>query len=249
MGKQVRIVALHGIGNHETGFYEAKLKRIQAALESASVHVTEASGVLYAHHAATNANAYWDDIDHEDIALKEVRKFLLDNGSDATVYGTKPHKANSNYRKIHDQVKGHLTDQLGRMVDGERLVVWASSFGGHLFSDLLWDEQKKKTALDSDLRERLALLVTTGCNIPLFVAGLQERELFERPNDAFSWLNIFDRDDILGWPLRPLGGAYAADWISDTVINAGLPVISHRNYWTRRRVVERIKDTIVAAVS
>lgn len=50
--------------------------------------------------------------------------------------------------------------------------------------------------------------VTTGCNIPLFVAAHKTMNIkpIQPPNGSptFKWLNIYDPDDVLGWPLQPL---------------------------------------------
>ncbi|MDF1569935.1 MAG: hypothetical protein P1P77_18110, partial [Spirochaetaceae bacterium] len=94
------------------------------------------------------------------------------------------------------------------------------------------------------------LFITTGCNIPVIVAGLEHAEPFTRPNKDFRWINIYDKDDILGWPLRPLGGGFGMnDWIEDRVIDAGLPLVSHMNYWKSKNSLKIIADAIAEAQS
>ena len=57
-----------------------------------------------------------------------------------------------------------------------------------------------------------ATLVTTGCNIPIFVAAHKEMHLIPiaPPTQLFKWINFYDPDDVLGCPLQPLSNGYRA---------------------------------------
>ena len=81
-------------------------------------------------------------------------------------------------------------------------------------------------------------------NVPLFAARGPSPVAFARPNDRFRWMNIFDKDDILGWPIRPLGGDFQAIWITDHQENTGGPLRSHTNYWFDFGVNDRIATAI-----
>lgn len=89
---------------------------------------------------------------------------------------------------------------------------------------------------------KLRRLVTTGCNIPIFIAAHASQDIlpFDRPNPDFGWHNYYDKDDILGWPLAELSSAYH-DMVEDHRVNAGNGVAgwllkswnpaSHGEYW------------------
>ncbi|HUG89750.1 MAG TPA: hypothetical protein VML55_02890 [Planctomycetaceae bacterium] len=52
-----------------------------------------------------------------------------------------------------------------------------------------------------------------------------------------EWLNLYDPDDVLGYPLKPVNDAYAAVVTRDVEINAGGLLTSwnpasHDQYWT-----------------
>ncbi|OYW56899.1 MAG: hypothetical protein B7Y80_02130 [Hyphomicrobium sp. 32-62-53] len=120
--------------------------------------------------------------------------------------------------------------------------------------------------------ETLAGFVTMGCNMPLFTFTFGPDKIVpitqgRTPNDhpAFPgmglganvkvkarWLNFYSRNDLLGFPLKPLNGAYAAEpRISDIpVVSEGrlkrilcspFPALAtyaaHTGYWTHGRVV------------
>jgi len=90
--------------------------------------------------------------------------------------------------------------------------------------------------------------VSTGCNIPVFVAADLHMNIqpIRAPNDDFRWLNIYDPDDALGWPLRPLGNGYE-ELVEDRSINAGgqgtealsrsWNPLSHATYWADKDVL------------
>lgn len=101
----------------------------------------------------------------------------------------------------------------------------------------------------------LSALVTTGCNIPIFIAAHQDAKVkaIERPNDRFQWLNLFDPDDVLGWPLRPLLGGYES-LVQDHRINAGGLLtswnpLSHTAYWTDGDVLGPLVEQLRRAMS
>lgn len=88
--------------------------------------------------------------------------------------------------------------------------------------------------------------ITTGCNIPIFVAAhktMSIRPIQPPPGNSadFRWLNLYDPDDVLGWPLAPLSDAYAL-LVQDQPINSGQGLVnwllksttplSHTAYWT-----------------
>ena len=122
--------------------------------------------------------------------------------------------------------------------------------------------------------ETLAGFVTMGCNMPLFTFTFGPDKIVpittgRTPTDhpAFpgiglppnvktkaQWLNFYSRNDLLGYPLKPLNGAYAAEpRITDIpVVSAGrlkrllcspYPALAtyaaHTGYWTHRPVIRR----------
>ncbi|GAB3549435.1 hypothetical protein GCM10027343_31170 [Noviherbaspirillum agri] len=84
-------------------------------------------------------------------------------------------------------------------------------------------------------------LVTTGCNIPIFVAAHKQMHIkpIKPPTAGFRWLNLYDRHDPLGWPLQPLRGGYET-LVEDHEVNVGRGILgwaasftplSHTAYW------------------
>jgi hypothetical protein len=89
--------------------------------------------------------------------------------------------------------------------------------------------------------------VTTGCSIPAFVAADTRMRIqpIRPPAPGFRWLNIYDPNDVLGWPLRPLGNGYEV-LVDDRAVNLGMKdsgkiddagMYSHETYWTNDDVL------------
>jgi len=103
--------------------------------------------------------------------------------------------------------------------------------------------------------DTLSCIVTTGCNIPIFVAAHRAMNIkaIARPNDGFEWHNFFDPQDVLGWPLQPLGGGYET-LVRDHSINAGGILrswnpLSHTAYWTDADVVRPLLQQLHRALA
>jgi len=119
----------------------------------------------------------------------------------------------------------------------------------------------------------LAGIVTFGCAIPLFSLAYDVPVPIDLPGpkvagavrDAARWLNFLDRDDIVGWPLRPLYARHldiltpaqrgTVSRIEDHEIDVGGPITrwnpaSHDSYWTDDdfvRPVAAYLDTLLRA--
>ena len=93
--------------------------------------------------------------------------------------------------------------------------------------------------------ERLAGMITFGCNIPLFTFAhhtvvpitFPAAQLSPSVKAKARWFNFYDPDDVLGYPLRPINSAYRNVVNKDIAINVGglfssWNPLSHGAYWT-----------------
>lgn len=130
------------------------------------------------------------------------------------------------------------------------IVLVAQSLGGQVISNYIWDTKEKNGIWEIDNRdypefevkeekfikfEFLRYFLTTGCNIPLFVAGFEQIKAITKPNPDFQWFNYYDEDDVLGWPLQGLSDSYR-EIVEDIAIDSGSELInwnpfSHTGYW------------------
>jgi hypothetical protein len=109
----------------------------------------------------------------------------------------------------------------------------------------------------------LAGFVTFGSTIALFTLALTKFQGFTFPPDelagnvrnAAHWLNIYDPDDVLGYPIKPLCPEYDGNsQIEDRAINVGGLLtswnpLSHNDYWTDNDFTKPVAKLIEAIVS
>ena len=187
-----------------------------------------------------------------DLDYIRLRKFVISALGDATAYQKVTSSANTTYEKIHDRVGQAIRELFNNDLDGTPapLIVMAHSLGGHIMSNHIWDMQHAQpNALaglsEFERMETLAGMVTFGCNIPLFTFAYTKVEPIAFPAPQLPdnlkgkarWLNFFDPDDVLGYPLKPINGDYRRVVKRDIAINVGgifssWNPLSHNGYWT-----------------
>ncbi len=188
-----------------------------------------------------------------------VRKFFLFSFADAASYEHDADAQDSVYVKVNQKIRDHI-DKLGGKLDGDaRVVIIAHSLGGHVISNYIWDAQRRRRiwlTVEPKPLQRLdpaAYLFTAGCNIPFFVSGLAKIEAIRPPNPAFQWINFYDPDDVLGWPLKPLSKNFPNSY--DKVVTADVPMdagsrliswtpLSHPEYWRDRGFLDPVAERI-----
>jgi hypothetical protein len=198
----------------------------------------------------------------------DLRRFLLFGFGDAAGLENRKEIDGSVYELAQEAIARQLLG-VARHGPSTSIVFLAQSLGGQVLSSYIYDAQKALSGgrvgagiwKDVDawalraLGERLtepekrflagatcASFVTTGCNIPIFCAAHKQMDIkpIARPTERFEWINLYDPDDALGWPLQPLSPGYAA-LVDDRPINAGQGVVtwilkswnplSHTAYW------------------
>ena len=261
--RKVALITLHGMGKIKPSYFaelEVGLKdRLGDAWSAVSFQNVQYAPILQAPE-----DALWDAMMAcPDNALDGVklRQFLLYGFGDA---GSLEHSLKSDkraYLATQAEIFAALSRALADGGPAVPVVIIAQSLGCQVISNYVWDAQHERNLFDpafaayrqhqpvTDLHrlKTCVQLVTTGCNIPLFVAGLAERVCFAAPNAEFRWDNYYDRDDVLGWPLRQLGPSY--DLIHDHPVNAGgalsaWNVASHGEYWSDTSVLDPLAEAL-----
>ena len=186
-----------------------------------------------------------------------ARRFVVSALSDAASYRRVHQRDNLNkpqttYGKIHRRVRERLKVLGNEVQNGGGLVVLAHSLGGHIISNYIWDVQNVKMypVINEDSYEgagTLRLLVTFGCNIPLFTFALDKVVPIHLENGV-KWHNYYDRDDVLGYPLQPINTEYK-NICEDKEINVGnlftsWNMFSHAKYWTDNDFTKPVAESI-----
>lgn len=194
-----------------------------------------------------------------------LRKFVINALGDAVAYQRVPWQSPSVYEQIHQTVNKMIRElRLDLGSQDLPLIVLAHSLGGTIISDYIWDRQKlwndpaddPLSTNDFEAMKTLSAIITFGCNIPIFSLAYNPIEAIKFPpaakdlekyfpsgtepekiKKATKWINFYDSDDILGYPLKDLSPSYKKAVNKDLPVNVGSILtswnpISHSDYWT-----------------
>lgn len=286
---KVGILVTHGIGRTEKDFSKKLRTRLRKRLEQIGV---DNSAVAYQEAYWQNVmqgrqELYMELASEAPIDWKRLRWLLLCFLSDASMYQWLPGRepAQKIYDLVHQEVWKAIKRLEGKVEKNAPLIVMAHSLGSHIMSNYIWDRQKYwlpgnddqgKDELglsDFQRMKTLASFITFGCNLPLFVLAVDPYRPICVPAPSGmlpdpwggegKWLNFYDPDDILGWPLRPLarekdGKAFMKpedrarflSMVDDRPVDVGRWMLqnwnlfSHLGYWDDHDFSEPVADHV-----
>ncbi len=276
MAHSIALLIVHGMGDTAPDFHDELVVRLRARLQRQWDRIAWRP-VYYQPVLKKNERAIFEHM-RPLLRWEGLRELMLFGFSDAASLEHKKELALSPYWQTQQLILQRLDELFDETGDesggaGAPLAIVAHSLGCQVISNYIWDAQQPRayagiwsSALDDGVpadapRDRfrrahsLQRLLTTGCNIPVFVAGHATIEPIDRRKlgAGFRWLNQFDSDDVLGWPLAQLSAAYAA-LVEDRAVNASgdslagqimsLTPYSHMQYWRTDSVLDRIADSL-----
>jgi hypothetical protein len=262
---EVGVLIIHGMGTQEADFAGPMMSRLREEVTDAGADATRLrfQSVYWAPVIAEGERRLWTRLELDKLRWDELRRFVVEALGDAIAYRKTERGAPKEiYTEVHKTIHEALKNLRQAMGGRDRpLVVIAHSLGCHMMSNFIWDAQEKKGYPDGpsvetwtpfERMETLTGFVTFGCNIPLFtLAYLQEvdkegvdvksitfppKELDDRLKGVARWLNFYDVDDVLGYPLKQLSDSYKEAVTDDIEINVGglfgfWNPLSHIAYW------------------
>jgi len=228
----VGILTLHGMGKDKEHSHERMVENIGSCLsEEISLFVEP---VMYYKEMQENQGAMLGRMGH--LGLSIMRDFVISSLGDVATIGYN-YEA---YAETMSSIELGVARLRRRLSKGSPIVVVAQSLGCQVFSSYIWDEQANDIDY-SDIRR----LFTTGCNIPIFVSGVNESDIipFAPTCEDFKWVNFWARTDVLGYPLQQLCPAYN-ELVEDVKVWSFMPILSHLVYNEKPSVYERIAQEI-----
>ncbi len=262
MAKNIAVLTVHGMGDTNINYSKSLKKKLRRYVGKfiwdKEVHF---ESIYYQDLLQGNQEDYWNDIDDEySLKWDFLRKFMLFSFADAASIEHSLRNDEKLYLSVHKRISDAFDNSFDAMGNQDKpVIIVAHSLGCEQVSNYIWDagEGVRFFSDDTGSPEKKAFrrlsschsLVTTGCNIPIFRAGLTEPKLFTRPNPEFDWKNYFDSHDVLGYPVKNISDAFNVDWINDTEVSVGgfftgWNPASHGKYWTDKDVVKPIARQI-----
>lgn len=268
MASVIGVLVVHGIGIQKRDFANDFVSEMNDRLTDLQVAPDAVvwEPAYWADLLNDREAKLWDDLSRDhDLDWVTVRKFFINFFADAIAYQRKLLANDDMYRQIHTRIHRHLAKLRFTLGDQDKpLIIIAHSLGSAILSNYIWDEQKNN-GLGTNPFERMETLtsiVTFGSNIPLFTLALDNIECINFPPHTLppnletkaKWLNFFDGDDVLGYPLKPLSPSYMQTVTEDLQINAGglftsWNPISHTEYWTDNDFTKPVAQLIYDLVN
>jgi len=268
MTKQLAIITIHGMGDTDRNYHQPLTKRLRAQIGQQvwddNIHL---ESVFYQDLLQYNQVDYWHSInDKYQLRWDFLRRFMLYKFSDGASIEHSLHSNMSLYLNVHGKIAAAFDNALDALEHSDMpVIVVAHSLGCEQISNYIWDagadlrffaDDDWATPAQREFRrlKSCKLLISTGCNIPIFRAGIDKPRLFSHPNTDFRWRNFFDVHDVLGYPLTDMYQDDDTSWISDESVrvNGWLKrwnPLSHSQYWVSDSVIKPIAQEIKALLT
>lgn len=275
MSQKVAVAVVHGVGSQKADFAKAFAARVKArfadeikGLSDEAEEELQIRGVYWAKILADQERELTKRLDASELDWGEARNIMVDLGGDALAYQLNRQRAPDDppgtYEAVHVAFAGTLR-ALAHDAGGDApLCIVAHSLGTVIASNYLWDLQSgqmplpvTKTMDETSLEfgNTLVALYTMGSPIAVWSLRFPDfgtpitfpaPDLIDRyRNVPAEWVNIFDADDVIGYPLKCLNDDYERNVTEDIAENVGSLATmwnpaSHVGYWTDRGVVGRV---------
>lgn len=196
-----------------------------------------------------------------------LREFIFHSLADSIGYQITASRSGVR-RGIYDDVHQVFADTLKELADkaGPKapLCIIGHSLGSVIASNYIYDLQEELmniTVGDTLLEkgETLTLFYTLGSQITLWRLRYDDfgtpikipspKLSSHYPNLEGEWINFYDKDDLLGYPIKAINDKYRDAVKEDIEVNAGNLLtnwtpISHNEYWTDDEVTEPIAKAL-----
>lgn len=252
------VVSIHGMGSQPKDFADLMHLELKKRYNGPSELTFET--IFWADILSGAEDKLWDRVKGpHDLDFTKLRRFVVNALGDSIAYqplrNDADPKVKNVYRLIHERVGESLKAVAAKAGPKTPLVILAHSLGSVIVSNYLWDLWKPSSSQEPPVPpatplergETLAGLVTFGSPIALWslrYANFGEPIPFpssklsaHHPKIKGQWINFFDEDDILAYPLKGINASYKAVVTEDRSISVGglftgWNPIAHSQYWT-----------------
>ncbi|WP_047984200.1 hypothetical protein [Ornithinibacillus californiensis] len=276
MSQKIAVLILHGAGTPEKNFADKLIERITEGFAKKLTNRNAEKEIVFepvywSSVFAPEQVKLWEQLqDYRDLNYGRLRRFVLEFLADAVAY--QPTRlGNQNYDKVHALVAKSMQRLRDRAGHQAPLCVISHSLGSIIASNYFYDLQFKKENIGMETKgctnsnaleqcQTLTLFYTLGSPMamwslryidfgsPITVPSPTVKEFY--PHLKGEWINFYDKDDILAFPLKGINEAYKQAVTKDIQVNAGgiftsWNPLSHLKYDTDKEVIKPIVDGLV----
>jgi len=264
----LNVLVIHGMGKHPPDYSKEFEERLNSKVQSWlwQLNRTYSSSKPPGHRPLNFIAGWWAPV--MNAALSEMggriyktkvpylREFGMGFMGDVVAYEG---------RSVYDEIHRYLADALrnGLKTGSRHLTIVAHSLGSVIASDFVYDHTLKigKSFTDG-FGVAFSNFFTFGSPLVLYAmrSGLpnpfKPSEIidgFDRPvrveSESGVWLNLFDDDDIIGYPIKPINRHYRSAVTADLVVEVGdfftrWNPLSHGHYWDSEQTVDIIAEKL-----
>ncbi|MEK5057369.1 chemotaxis protein [Paenibacillus sp. FSL H7-0326] len=270
--QKIAVIVVHGLGLQKKEYAEKFMKKLDKTFSdimqvpSARPYI-EVEPVYWADvFGKEEERIYQELVLSKKLRYKFLRRYLIYYLADAVAY--QPVDTNGhNYDAVHQAISNALHSLSQRAGKKAPLCVVSHSLGSVIASNFFYDLQYKSrhfpgvidTTSPLERGDTLTHFYSLGTTLPLWslryrdfskpivVPSREGQEIY--PGLQGEWVNFFDKDDILGYPLRNIDPAYEKAVKQDIDTNVGNPLsfwnpFCHSGYMKSRKVVRHISEKL-----
>nr|WP_306475295.1 chemotaxis protein [Bacillus cereus] len=272
---KIAVAIIHGIGEQKPEFADEMITLIKDKFQQEISKLTDEPAlelvfkpIFWSELFAERENELFQKIVlDENLHFNDLRRFIINYLGDAIAYQP-VETVKHNYERVHNNVKQGLNELSKKASDTAPLCIISHSLGSVIASNYFYDLQYKQNTQGSTIGrlsplekgETLTLFYTLGTTLPLWSLRYHD---FNRPINIPSpkldnfyaglkgeWINFYDKDDILGYPLKSVDESYEIAVTEDKEINVGNLMtswnpLSHHAYFLDNDVIEVIVKSLV----
>ncbi len=235
------VLFIHGMGSQDVDYADGMIAKLRKALRDPDA--VEFQSVHWAPLIEEKSQSMWKRLTTRKLGWKIFRKHFINTLGDATAYN------NEMYDDVHACIEDAMTTLRHKLHyhPFTPVIIVAHSLGCAMILDYIWDRQKKNDPVHDRFILPVKGLFTMGCNMPVF--ALSHEPILAIDASEIKWINLYDKDDIMGYPLQPISESYANAVDEDVEVNTGSwwsswNPLSHNDYWTDSDVIERMSEVM-----
>lgn len=273
MSSKIAVAVIHGIGVQPADFAANLIQSLVTRVRSTYAESIVVAPVHWSPVTQGVENVLRERVvPRSRFTMRAMRHFMIDFLADGVAYQITPFD-----RTLYDLIHAVFADTL-RLLAQEAgaeapLVVMAHSLGTIIASNFLYDLQTdlKRPIISQLVRERmgntplergetLAAFYTFGSPLALWSLRYDK---FGKPIDVPSprlrlfhpevvgeWVNYYDVDDAIGFPLKNLNDEYQRVVTEDRAVNVGGVLsswnpLSHMRYWSDANLLDELAERLI----
>ncbi|MBC5637725.1 chemotaxis protein [Ornithinibacillus sp. BX22] len=276
MSQKIAVLILHGAGTPKENFADKLIARITKEFnnmlpEQKADKEIVFEPVFWSSVFAAEQVKLWEQLKtYRKLRYSRLRRFVLEFLADAVAY--QPTKMeNQNYDKVHALLAKSMQRLREKAGEKAPLCVISHSLGTIIASNYFYDLQYKQENIGKETKyctsqnaieqcQTLTLFYTLGSPMAMWslryidfgspIAVPSPLVQLYYPNLQGEWLNFYDKDDILAFPLKGINEAYNQAVTEDVQVNVGgiftsWNPLSHLKYDTEKEVIKPIVNGLV----